>query len=429
METLHSASAVMERSAGAVAGDQRRVLAGPPPGAGTERLFEHRARLGPLPPARDRRAIIPVLEASALLGRGGAGFPVGRKWRSVAERRAGDALVVVNGAEGEPLSAKDRAVMTLRPHLLIDGALLAADAIGSGQIVMYVGVEHERARDAVGAALAEREPDEQRRIRLVAAPTGYVSGEASAVVHYLNDGVALPTWLARPWERGVNDQPTLVQNVESLAHTALIARFGDAWYRSAGRAETAGTALVTMAGAVARPGVREIEYGTPIAEAVALAGGATERIDAVLAGGYFGAWHEARAVGDLPLDPAAFSRAGGSFGCGIVWLKPEAECGVAATARIMAYMAGESAAQCGPCTFGLAALAAAVGRVATLQAAADDLGRIERWAGLLPDRGACRHPDGAAGMLASALRVFGDEFVRHARHGRCAAHEGQRRVA
>jgi len=398
-----------------------RLLAGPPSQAGAEHLDAHRARLGELPPAGDRREIVPVLEASGLLGRGGAAFPVGRKWRAVAERSAGDAVVVVNGAEGEPRSAKDRVLMSCRPHLVLDGAIVAADAVGANEIVLYVGSEHRDAHRALGRALAEREPGVRARTRIVAAPVGYVAGEATAAVHFLNTGDARPTFLEqRPHEAGVGDRPTLVQNVESLAYAGLIARHGDAWYRSAGRGQTRGTALVTVSGAVPQPGVHEIEYGTTLGEVATLAGITGRDASAVLVGGYFGGWATLEEVLERPLDPADRAPDRIGFGCGVVSFAGPETCGVRATAEIMTFMAGQSAAQCGPCVFGLAAIADATRRLAVGAAAAEDLRRIDRWAGQVTGRGACHHPDGAAGLLHSALRVFADEFARHQARGRCS---------
>src|SRR4051794_24329787 len=196
-----------------------RVLSGPAPDAGPERLIEHLARLGPIPlTARD---LIPTLERSGLLGRGGAAFPVGRKWRTVAERGAGDARILVNGAEGEPLSAKDRAVMTLRPHLILDGAALAARAVGATEIVLYVGGIHAEARASLARALAERAGKRELSpvpVSLVDAPHAYVAGEESAAVHFVNAADARPTVTPpRPFQAGIDGRPTLVQNVESLA--------------------------------------------------------------------------------------------------------------------------------------------------------------------------------------------------------------------
>ncbi len=398
-----------------------RLLAGPPLADGPERLKAHHARLGDLPPSTDRRDIISVVGASGLLGRGGAGFPVGRKWLAVADHSAGDAVVVVNGAEGEPRSAKDRALMERRPHLVLDGAIVAAEAVGAPDVILYVGSEHTEARHVLAQAIAEREPDPSVRVQLVAAPVGYIAGEATAVVHYLNAGDARPTFLvARPHERGVADRPTLVQNVESLAQAALITRFGDAWYREVGRGPTRGSALITVSGTNARPTVREIEYGTPVGEVARLSAAASSA-SAVLLGGYFGAWAAFDEVRDEPLDPATMREHGLGFGCGVVSFSGPDTCGVAATAEIMTYMAGATAAQCGPCVFGLGAIAQAVRRLADGTAPAYDLERIGGWAAQVEGRGACHHPDGAIALLRSALDVFADDFARHQARRPCPA--------
>jgi NADH:ubiquinone oxidoreductase subunit F (NADH-binding) len=405
-----------------------RLLAGPPLGAGPESGHDHVARLGPLPTGAAARDVVPALEASGLLGRGGAGFPVGRKWRTVAERSAGGTVVLVNGAEGEPLSAKDRALMTLRPHLVLDGAQLAAAAVGADEVILYVGSAHVTARASIEAALAARARHLSVPMRVVQAPDRYIAGEESAAVHFVNDADARPTTTPpRPFESGIGGRPTLVQNIESIAYAALIARAGDEWYRGAGRAATRGTGLVTVSG-VPHPGVREIELGTTIGEIARMAGADQASASAVLVGGYFGAWARRDEAWDLALDPAGLRAAGRAFGCGVVSFLSPAVCGVAATAGIVSYMAGESAAQCGPCVFELRAIADATGRLAGGTAGPDDLARIERWSGQLAGRGACRHPDGAVGLLASALRVFGDEFVRHAVSRTCSV-AGLRGVA
>jgi NADH:ubiquinone oxidoreductase subunit F (NADH-binding) len=165
----------------------------------------------------------------------------------------------------------------------------------------------------------------------------------------------------------------------------------------------------------------EAPQGTTITDAVNAAGGLTAESDAVLLGGYFGSWVAASTAWSLVIDADGLRANGYSLGCGVIAVLPAGRCGVVETARILAYLAHESARQCGPCTFGLRAIAAAAGRVAGLTATDGDLDHIKRWAGLLAGRGACRHPDGAAGLLGSALRVFADEFERHDREHRCSA--------
>jgi NADH:ubiquinone oxidoreductase subunit F (NADH-binding) len=408
----------------------QRLLAGPPLDGRPEGYGAHVARLGKLPRPADPSEFIAVLEASGLRGRGGAGFPVGRKWRSVAERAKGHAVVVANGAEGEPMSAKDRTLMAHRPHLVVDGAVLAAGAVGADEIVFYVGGEHRAAVAAIGRAIEERSGDVLPQLRLVEAPAGYVAGEESAAVHWIDGGDARPTSTPpRVFERGVGGRSTLVQNVESLAHAALIARFGDRWYRSAGRLETRGTALVTVSGAVRRPWIGEIEIGTTVAEVVDAAGGPAGDVGAALLGGYFGTWARAGDAWDLPLDPGEMRAHGLTFGCGIVGLLPAGACGVAATAEVIAFMAAESAGQCGPCLFGLGAIADATARIAAGAAGAADLDEVERRTAMLAGRGACRHPDGAAQLMASALAVFGEDFASHAQRGRCAVDGSRVEVA
>jgi NADH:ubiquinone oxidoreductase subunit F (NADH-binding) len=398
----------------------QRLLAGPRLDGAPESFADHVARLGVLPYGAATRDLIGHLETSGILGRGGAGFPVGTKWRALADRSGGRAAVVVNGAEGEPASAKDRVLMVLRPHLVIDGAALAAEAIGANRIHVYVGSEHTAAVAAMRSAIAERQPAVRPHMHLVEAPVGYVAGEATAAVHYINSRDARPTTTPpRMSVRGVAGRPTLVQNVESLAYAALIARSGSDWYRAMGRGQSKGTALVTLSGPVGEPGVREIELGTTVGELVADAGGTTERIGAVLLGGYFGTWARAADAWDLPLDPVAMRERGHSFGCGIVALLPAGACGVAASASIITFLAAESARQCGPCLYGLPAIAEATSRLASGTARKRDLDDVERWTGQMGGRGACRHPDGAAQHMESALDVFWADFASHQRTGRC----------
>ncbi len=398
-----------------------RLLAGPSPSAGPESLAAHRARLGPMPTPSRGAGIIETLDSAGLLGRGGGGFPVGRKWRSVRDNAQGQAVVLANGAEGEPLAAKDRTLMAYRPHLVLDGCLLAAETVGARRIVLYVGKEHQAAQAGLRAAIAERAGELSGRLRVVDAPDWYVAGEETAAVRFVNSRDARPTTIPpRPFERGVDGRPTLVQNVESLATAALIARRGDGWYREAGRAETRGTALVTVGGAARKPGVREIEFGTPVGELAELSGVGRHDVQAVLLGGYFGGWTAVQQAWDLPLDPAVLRSAGAAFGAGVVSFLATDTCGVVETGRVVRYMADQSARQCGPCEYGLAACADALERLATGRAAADDLQRVDRWSSTIAGRGACKHPDGAVGFLRSGLRTFAEEFALHQRSRRCS---------
>jgi NADH:ubiquinone oxidoreductase subunit F (NADH-binding) len=381
-----------------------RLLAGRDLTSGAESYEEHSRRLGPLP--RGGHELIEALVRTGLTGRGGAAYPTGLKWKSTAARSHGAAVVVANGAEGEPQSRKDRLLMTTRPHLILDGAFLAARSVRATQVVVLVGEAHEAAASVMARALSERSHAERRFTRIVHAPHRYVAGESSAVVHLVDAGVATPiTVPPHPRERGVGGAPTLVQNVETLAHAALVARAGDA-----------GSVLVTLAGGVTAPRVLEVEKGTTIAQAVEMAGGLSEPADAVLLGGYFGTWVQAAGAWSLPIDPGALAQRGLSLGCGVIGVLPHSRCGVCDTARIMRYLASESSAQCGPCFFGLRALADACSRIAERGTNPDDLARLKRWAIEVHGRGACRHPDGAVMFLRSALTTFSRGFASHPAH-------------
>ncbi len=171
-----------------------------------------------------------------------------------------------------------------------------------------------------------------------------------------------------------------------------------------------------MAGGVRRPGVIEVRAGISVGEALEVAGGLTEPAQAVLLGGYFGAWVGARGAWEIPLDAAALHAKGATLGCGVIAVLPESSCGPCESAAIMEYLAGESAHQCGPCMFGLRALAGALLRLTGEAPAESDLQRLRRWSRDVRGRGACRHPDGAAVFLQSALHVFEDDFATHRPH-------------
>jgi len=401
-----------------------------PGGYADRTLAGHLARHGNRPScAGTRRAeLIDEVERAGLAGRGGAGFPTAVKLRTLAAARP---RVIANGVEGEPASDKDKVLLAVAPHLVLDGAVGAAELTGAREVVMVV---HHAVREVVDHAVAERRRagTDPVPVRVMTAADAFVAGEASAVVHWVERGVATPT--GRPPR--LDPRPALVQNVETLAHLALILRHGANWFRSAGSPEEPGSMLITMLGAVRRPGVYEIETGTPVGELIELAGGAVELAgeaaappgapaaplsaaaappSALLIGGYFGTWAEAAAALPLPFSSAGLAPSA-SPGAGMIAVLPQTACGLAETARITRYLARSSADQCGPCVFGLNAIAGQLERLAA--GGVCDLTLVHRWLGQV--RGACRHPDGTALMVASALRVFGAEAALHAR-GRCSA--------
>jgi NADH:ubiquinone oxidoreductase subunit F (NADH-binding) len=391
-----------------------RVLAGVHEGHAVG-LAEHRSRHGaPEEVALRGASLVDAVDAAGLRGRGGAGFPTAVKLRAVA-RAGGRKALVVNGTEGEPMSAKDRLLLESVPHLVLDGARLAAEAVGARRIVLAVTGAAAGSQLSLQRALHER--SDLGAARVATVPDGYLAGEESALLHSLNGGPVKPTVVPpRPHERGLARRPTLVSNAETLAHLALIARHGADWFRTVGPHDHPGSALITLAGAVDRPGVSEVALGTPIA---AVTGSAGRRWRGVLVGGYHGAWIPGDAAATVAFDDPSLAAFGASLGAGVLVALPFEACAVAEVARVVRWMAGESAGQCGPCVHGLGAIAGTVGDLASGVARPRDLDDLRRWCRELPGRGACHHPDGVVRFLRSALEVFATDWEDHMRHGPC----------
>ena len=401
-----------------------RLLAGLESPEGLVALDRHLAQHGPLPvrtePGRPDDALREAIRASGLGGRGGANFPAARKMDAVLAQR-GRPIVLINATEGEPPSRKDHVLLRGAPHLILDGAAVCAAVVGAGEAIVAVEEGSRREFQALDKALAQRESagiDGRLKISLEIVPDGFVIGEERALINAVNGGPGKPTAAPpRPFEKGVNGAPTLVQNAETAAQLALIARHGATWFRGLGTDAEPGSALVTLQGAVAHPGVYEVPLGASIDDLLAAAGGLSEPIRAYLIGGYFGTWVDAGDAIGLHLSNAALAPLGAGLGARAIIALPANVCGLAETARVARYLAGESAGQCGPCIHGLDAIAGGMERLA--RGDGRQLEDIDRWIGLVTGRGACRHPDGTARLVASALSVFADEVRRHTVDRKC----------
>ena len=387
--------------------DRPRLLAGYEPGI---------TRLRPTD-------LLAEIEAAGLTGRGGAAFPTHLKMRSVLAGAA-PRIVVANGAEGEPASAKDKTLLTTNPHLVLDGLQLAARCVAATRAFLYV---HDRPDivSAVIRALGERRASssdgmgDDLPVELVTAPPAFVSGEESAVVSRISGGPAVPrSKPPRVFEAGAFGRPTLVQNVETLAHIGYIARTGAAEFRRLGTPSQPGTMLFTVAGAVQRPGVIEAPVGVPLAALVEACGGVSAMPQAVLLGGYHGSWTPWSVARDLTLSNDALRPYQLSVGAGVVFVLPADVCGPAETARVLDYLAESSAGQCGPCVFGLPALAATYREVTSARQSSRHRRRMVELPAMLERRGGCHHPDGSLRFLRSAQSVFAAHLSTH-RRGRC----------
>ncbi len=367
--------------------------------------------------------MLKALEASGLRGRGGAEFPTATKWRAVMENSDGrDAVVVANAAECEPASFKDRTLIGARPHLVLDGLEHAAETVGARRAVVYTCRSHDKLQRTLQAAIIERRQRSESDvfIEVLAGPDRYIAGEETAITARVSGRLAKPHVVPpRPFQSGVDGLPTLVQNVETLAHAALIARLGAGWFRSVGTQRSPGTALLTVTGAVGNPGVVEAEHDATLESVVAWAGGVEGEPAAVLIGGYFGRWVAADRIWKGSIDAESLRTVGASVGAGVIAVLPTAACGVAETDRVLSFLAGQTAGQCGPCHVGLPAIAETFHRVALGRARPAALDLLARWCTDVLGRGACRHPDGAVLFLQSALQVFAADLRHHLRSGGC----------
>lgn len=392
----------------------RLFAAAPEDDGGVTDLDAHLDRFGDVPladypGAPGRRLLVDTVARAGLRGRGGGGFPLAEKFLAVAQVRR-PAVVVANGCESDPTSAKDHTLLRRAPHLVLDGLALAAHAVDAREAILTVWAGTPLLA-SLRAAIGER--DDSVPVVLAEVPARFVASESSALAAGLSGGRHLPTG-QRTALRGVRGRPTAVSNVETLAHLGLLARYGDGWFRGHGTDESPGTTLITVGGAVNRPGVYEVPYGLPVSDALELAGGEIGPLSAVLVGGLGGTWLSLADALELPLAHETCLDVGVPLGVASLVALPATACGLAESAAAVRYLARESAGQCGPCLFGLPAIADDLSQLAAGHADGDLLGRLEQRLGMVDGRGACAHPDGAVRLAASALHTFADDVTRHA---------------
>jgi NADH:ubiquinone oxidoreductase subunit F (NADH-binding) len=381
---------------------------------------------GPLNVARGRSSswqhgLVASLEESGLTGRGGGAFPTSVKL-AVSQAAGHGGIVIVNAMEGEPASSKDQLLLTRAPHLVLDGAQYLATLCGSDRVVICVPNGRVTVVAALRHAMQERRAHRYARVReeIAQPPDRFIAGEESALANWIESARSAPVF--RP-DKGIalriRKRPALVHNAETLAHVALIARYGAGPFRARGTAEEPGTCLVTLSGAVTHSGVVEVDRGTPLWD-IAQRGQPVEPIQALLVGGYGGAWV---GLGDFrtPYASIPLRTIGATAGVGVIVALGETSCGLAESARIARYLAGESSGQCGPCAFGLPAIADDLERL--VRGRSDDglLARLERRLREVNGRGACRHPDGAVALVRSALSVFAADVAVHSRGAPCSS--------
>lgn len=363
-------------------------------------------------PRPSRGTLIRLLADAGLHGKGGAAFSTARKLDSVTGRRV---VVIANGSEGEPLSDKDAVLLERAPHLVLDGLQLVAHECGSGETYLCAGSQQLH---FLRNALQERRTAglTEPLVTLVASLKTFISGETSAVVGTIEGRAPIPRDRSvHSTVAGLNGRPTVVHNVETLAHIALIARYGPEWFRTRGLGGASGTTLITLSGDVTVSGVVEIPMGIPLDQLVTQYSRTdTPSIRAVLVGGFHGGWVDAQDLPTTNMTTTALATVGASPGAGVIHVLGHARCGLKTSADIVEYLADQSARQCGPCINGMPRMARALSDIAYRSGAAHTQESIRYLADLIEGRGACKHPDGTVRFVRSSLRVFQHDLRMHA---------------
>ena len=382
--------------------------------------YEAAGRLGELSP----QEVIARVEASGLRGRGGAGFPAGRKLALTLECPETPHYVVMNGGEDEPGSHKDRVLMENVPHLLLEGIVLAAYAVQAEKAYLYINRGYEAATRALETAMGEaREAGYWGEdiagsgfgvdLVTVAAPSNYVAGEDTAALEVIEGKDPLPRQKPPfPVTAGLFGKPSLVNNVETLANLAPIVARGPEWFRSFGTGESPGTMIFSLGDEMERPGVYELPLGTPLRHLVEECGGGLKdgkRIKAILPGGPSSGFLRRESL-DVPLDHDSLREAGSSIGCGVVKVLTEDDSVLDELARIADFFARESCGQCPACRMETNMLVALLKKVQDGQgndALVEQFGKVIAFN---KGKGFCSLINMPGPPIESALRLFPEEF-------------------
>ncbi|WP_113701390.1 NADH-quinone oxidoreductase subunit NuoF family protein [Nonomuraea lactucae] len=374
------------------------------------------------PDPRDVESLIAEVNEVDMRGRGGAAFPFGRKLRAVCDAAGSrESVVLVNGAEGEPASSKDAMLLTRAPHLVLDGALLAAEALNAREVVVATA-RGEVAEASIVAAVNERRAakvagatESHIPIRVVGLEERFISGEGGALVRAVNGLEGIPPGRKqRAATSGVDGLPTLLSNTETYAQLALLAELGPEKYADVGTSREPGTVLLTMSGGAARNAVVEAPTGTLLADVLDMCDAVPG--DGVLMGGYHGAWLSPDMAVSAVISREGMKFAGADLGAGIIVPIGEATCPLGEAARVTAYLAAQSSGQCGPCRLGLPDVARQLLGLADGTGSTDAVRRAVR---AVERRGACFHPDGTARFVLSALDTFETDIAIHREYGSC----------
>ena len=377
-------------------------------------------------------SIIAEIDAAGLRGLGGAGFPTHRKWAAVAAQPGPEKWLICNGNEDEPGTFKDRFLLERTPHQVIEGALVAALACAIAHIALYINPREGNAVAALRAAASAWQEHELLdrvgvaigkavELRIVESSGLYIGGEETAAVASVQGGFPFPSLKPPfPAERGVHGNPTLVNNVETLAQVGHILAHGAAWYRGLGLVGASGIKLFSLSGDVLRPGLHELPMGTTLRTLVFEHGGGMlggRAFKAVFTGGPSNTLLTAADL-DVPLDFESLRARGSRLGTGAMIVVGEGTSILRKTAEYVGFFAASSCGQCPPCKIGTFQVARLLKRIEAGHGRSGDLEALRNLSALLPGSGRCGLVDGAATVLASSLTTFPEEYARAVESGR-----------
>jgi NADH:ubiquinone oxidoreductase subunit F (NADH-binding) len=382
---------------------------------------------------RSPEELIAEVEAARLRGRGGAGFPVADKWRAARAVAAERKIVVANLMGADPTSLGDRALAEGNPHLVLEGALIAAAAVGASEAILAVRRDWTTAIERLKAAVADAEAahlagylilgtDLSVSVSVWEGSGAYVAGEETALIHALQGDRGMP--LIRPpypATSGLWDAPTVIHNAETLAHVAWIGGHSAKEFAKVGSKEAPGTKLVTIAGAVRTPGVAEVALGTPVEDVIGLAGGSTGTVKAVFVGGPAAGALAADELAGTGYDFDALREVGGHIGSGSVLVTDAATCMVATARFLLDFSAREACGKAVPCRIGTRRLVEALDRILAATPRPNDLVLLRELSVKIADTALCRLESLAPRPMLTTLDRFGDEYRSHAERGVCLA--------
>ena len=377
--------------------------------------------------------VIAEVKTSGLRGRGGAGFPTGLKWSFMPRTFPGQKYLVCNSDEGEPGTFKDRDILRLNPHIVIEGMAIAAYAMGIPVGYNYIHGEifevYQRFEEALDEArqagfLGDNILGSQFNFQLHAFHGfgAYICGEETALLESLEGKKGQPRFKPPfPASFGLYGKPTTINNTETFAAVPWIILNGGPAYFEVGKPNNGGTKLFSITGDVERPGNYEIPLGTPFATLLELAGGMRDgsTLKAVIPGGSSAPVIPGNIMMDTTMDYDAISKAGSMLGSGAVIVMNDTRCMVKSLLRLSYFYFEESCGQCTPCREGTGWLYRMVNRIEHGQGRAEDLDLLDSVAGNIMGRTICALGDAAAMPVRGFLQHYRDEFAYHIEHKRC----------